>query len=97
MEAIKEINDTNAIPGLQKAADSIQDPHGKVAVLDVIEYLNLPGISDGATPEDLTNRDVNPADIPKNIRMNPQFLPKNWGKNGQPGVSQSDSRAGQPQ
>jgi hypothetical protein len=99
LEALKELNDTNAIPGLQKTADSIQDPRGKVAVMDVIDYLNLPGITDNARPEDYTNKPVDPSSIPRNLKMNPQFMPKSGGQqraSSQPGLPQN-TPAGQPQ
>src|SRR5208282_235591 len=46
LEALRQLNDTNAVPGLQKAAELIKDPRGKVAVLDVIDYLKLPNVTD---------------------------------------------------
>ena len=42
LQAIKELNDTNAVPGLQQVANATKEPREKVAVLDVIDYLNLP-------------------------------------------------------
>jgi len=46
LEAIKHLDDTNAIPGLLQAADAMTDPREKVAIYDVIEYLKLPNITD---------------------------------------------------
>ncbi|HEX4349270.1 MAG TPA: HEAT repeat domain-containing protein [Verrucomicrobiae bacterium] len=76
LEAIKEIDDTNAIPGLQKAADGIQDARTKVAVLDVIDYLKLPSaMPDVQPPETLTNATSFGVILPDD-KMNPHFLRK---------------------
>jgi hypothetical protein len=42
LEALIQLNDTNAIPRLQQAVQSLEDPHDKAAVLDAIAYLQLP-------------------------------------------------------
>jgi hypothetical protein len=42
LEALMQLNDTNAIPRLQQAVKSLEDPHDKSAVLDAIAYLQLP-------------------------------------------------------
>jgi hypothetical protein len=42
LQAVVSLNDTNAIPGLEKAAEAIDNPREKVAVLDAIAYLKLP-------------------------------------------------------
>ena len=42
LAALVQLNDTNAVPGLQQAADAMKDPRAKVAVMDTIDYLNLP-------------------------------------------------------
>ncbi len=52
LDALKQLNDTNAVPGLQQAAELIKDPRGKVAVLDVIDYLELPNVTDVPPGED---------------------------------------------
>ncbi len=52
LEALRQLNDTNAIPGLQQAVDRIKDPRGKVAVLDVIDYLKLPNVMSDVPPAD---------------------------------------------
>ena len=56
VQALKEMNDTNAIPGLEKLEDKLQDPREKVAVMDVIDFLKLPNLTpDVQPPETLTN------------------------------------------
>jgi hypothetical protein len=55
LDALKQLNDTNAVPGLQQAVEHIEDPRGKVAVLDAIDYLKLPSVTDNVTPESATN------------------------------------------
>jgi hypothetical protein len=50
LEALRLLNDTNAIPGLQRAEEAITDPRGKVAVLDVIDYLKLPNVTPDVPP-----------------------------------------------
>jgi len=55
LDALKQLNDTNAVPGLQQAVERIADLRGKVAVLDVIDYLKLPGVMDNVPPESATN------------------------------------------
>jgi hypothetical protein len=42
LEAVKMLNDTNAIPGLEQAADAMENPRDKVTVMDAIAYLKLP-------------------------------------------------------
>ena len=51
LEALIQLNDTNAIPRLQQAVKSLEDPHDKAAVLDAIAYLQLPDTSMDAPPE----------------------------------------------
>jgi hypothetical protein len=52
LQAVVSLNDTNAIPGLEKAAEAMEDPREKVAVMDAIAYLKLP---DGLPDTPLTN------------------------------------------
>lgn len=75
LEALKQLNDTNAVPGLEQAAEVIKDPRQKVAVLDVIDYLNLPSVTpDG--PSDYATNDVAVTTISTNLNMNSKFLHK---------------------
>jgi len=76
LEALKEMDDTNAVPGLKKAADGIQDARQKVAVLDVIDYLLLPhAMPDVQPPETLTNPTPIGVILPDD-KMNQHFLHK---------------------
>jgi hypothetical protein len=73
LDALKQLNDTNAIPGLQQAEELIKDPRGKVAVLDVIDYLKLPNVMPDVPPDDFTNNN-NRATRPRPTRnVNPNF------------------------
>jgi len=56
LQAFRELNDTNSVPGLLKAADAIKDAREKVAVLDLVEYLKAPDILAGVNPDDYTNK-----------------------------------------
>lgn len=58
LDALKQLNDTNAVPGLQKTVDLIKDPRGKVAVLDTIDYLKLPNVTPDPPPDDTNNPDM---------------------------------------
>jgi hypothetical protein len=51
LEALVQLNDTNAIPGLEQATSLIGDPREKVALMDAVAYLKLPGVTDGVAPE----------------------------------------------
>jgi hypothetical protein len=94
--ALMELRDTNAVPGLQKAVDTITDPRGKVAVLDAIDYLNLPDPMPAVQPPDLlSNYDKGPP--PRNLHMNPKFLHKNMDNGGSSDGSQQTPAPNQPQ
>lgn len=103
LEALKAINDTNAVPGLQLAIDAIKDFKGKAAAQDVIDYLNLPSVTDGIRPEDYTNSvTASSAAIPPDMKMNPKFLHHNHRNaqptaNSQPAPPADNTPAGQPQ
>lgn len=103
LEALKQLNDTNAVPGLTMVAESTKDPREKVAVLDAIEYIQMPSATDGAPPESairtdmgsVTNRQI-AEQIYKADKLNPNFSRK--GKGGRiknPG--QQTAPAGTPQ
>ena len=74
LEALVQLNDTNAIPGLEQAASLIQDPREKVAVMDAVSYLKLPGVADGTSPElaDASNYQAS-ATSPRQVVPNPRF------------------------
>ncbi len=75
LESLKQLNDTNAVPGLEQAAEKIKDPREKVAVMDTIDYLKMPSITDNVPPELATNRYSNLVDT--NVQFNPNFLKGN--------------------
>ena len=50
LEALMQLNDTNAIPRLQQAVKSLEDPRDKSAVLDTIAYLQLPEATTNEPP-----------------------------------------------
>ena len=93
LDAIKQINDTNAVPLLEDAEKQITDPRGKVAVLDTIDYLKLPDIMPN-TPVDTNTVDdqINPnwstnrTTVTPLLKMNPKFLHRAR-NNGAPGNS----------
>jgi hypothetical protein len=55
LEALKQLGDTNAIPPMQQAAAAMTDAREKVAVLDAIDYLNLPTITQNVPADLMTN------------------------------------------
>jgi hypothetical protein len=79
LDALKELNDTNAVPGLQQAVELIKDPRAKVAVLDTIDYINLPSVTQNVPPELATNYNtqVDRNSTSTNIQFNPAFLKGN--------------------
>jgi hypothetical protein len=76
LEALVQLNDTNAIPGLEQATTLIENPREKVAFMDAVAYLKLPGVTDGVAPElaDASNYPA-PAVSPRQVVPNPRFLP----------------------
>jgi hypothetical protein len=54
IDALVQLNDTNAIPSMEQAAGTVQDPHEKVALLDAVAYLKLPSVTEGASSVDAT-------------------------------------------
>jgi hypothetical protein len=76
LEALVQLNDTNAISGLEEARGLIADPDDKAAILQTIEYLKLPPAMDGSPPPpEITAAENNSAQAPKvrPIRPNPMF------------------------
>ncbi len=86
VDALVQLNATNAIPGLEQAISLIEDPREKVAFMDAVAYLKLPGVTDGAAPEpaDATN---NPARVKNSSAAvpNPKVPPKAKKKAGRSG------------
>ena len=77
LEALVQLNDTNAIPGLEEAVLSVDDPEFKTAISQAIEYLKLPSGLDA----DLPAREMTAAEMSaqvssrkRPIRPNPAFL-----------------------
>jgi hypothetical protein len=85
LEALIQLNDTNAIPRLQQAVKSLEDPHDKSAVLDAIAYLQLPDTSTDAPPPETNS--VNQAKR--------QRSPKAPGQTGPPKRSLRDGNPNQ--
>ena len=56
VEIVMTSNDTNAIPRLRQALDVVEDPREKVAILDAIEYLELPDAFDTQLPTNVVYR-----------------------------------------
>jgi hypothetical protein len=76
LESLRQLNDTNAVPGLEKAAENIKDPREKVAVLDAIDYIKLPSATENVPPEFATNFPASTSTT-TNIQFNPNFLKGN--------------------
>jgi hypothetical protein len=71
LEALKQLNDTNAIPALEQAMSTVEDAREKVAFLDVIDYLKLP---EATIPAADTNLGPMTETSPMKPRpMNPRF------------------------
>jgi len=101
LAALVQLNDTNAVPGLEQAAEEMKDTRAKVAVLDTIDYLKLPNIMHDVPPADTATNNPDLATIPQNLNMNPLFLHTNknivkWRNNGQQ-TAPPNAPAGQPQ
>ena len=50
LEAIQQLNATNAVPRLREAMNHLDDPREKAAILNVIEFLELPDSLDVPVP-----------------------------------------------
>ena len=50
LDALMQLGDTNAIPGLEDIVKEIQDPREKVAMMDAIQFLKLPDF-DSVVPD----------------------------------------------
>lgn len=74
LQALRELNDTNAVPGLEKVAQDLSDPHEKVAVQDAIEYIKMPSVTENVPPDLATNFPRISAATYTNIHFNPEFL-----------------------
>ena len=83
LAALVQLNDTNAVPGLEKAVEAIKDPRAKVDVMDTIDYLKLPNIMPDVQPADLDTNVPDATTINPDIKMNPNFLHRAE-RNGRP-------------
>lgn len=73
LDALRQLNDTNAVPGLEKIVDNAKDAREKVAILDTIEYINMPSVTQNVPSELTTNvSKYNSALAP--VEHNPAFL-----------------------
>jgi hypothetical protein len=71
LNAIVQLDDTAAIPGLEQAVPQLADPREKAAVLDAIDQLKLPS----TTPEVGVSGNMRSQRPPgKPIKLNPRFL-----------------------
>ena len=74
VEALVQLNATNAIPGLEQAIGLIEDPREKVIFMDAVSYLKLPGVTDGAAPEmAYASNYPSPAKSSRPVVPNPKF------------------------
>lgn len=101
LQALKEMNDTNAVPGLEKVAASLQDAREKVAVMDTIEYIKLPSVTQNVPPEYATNLVfASHSSGATNIDFNPNFVKGNKNPRGRTNPQQqipAQAPANQPQ
>jgi hypothetical protein len=78
LEALKILDDTNAVPGLERAENGAADPREKVAILDTIDFIKAPNINDGVPPElGINTNKYDPANLNTNVHFNPAFLKGN--------------------
>jgi hypothetical protein len=88
LNAIVQLDDTAAIPGLEQALPQIADPREKAAVMDAVEQLKLPS----TTPEVAVSGNMRSQRPPGvKITPNPRFDPK-----GAPKGSRTVRRSNQP-
>jgi hypothetical protein len=101
LDALKQLNDTNAVPGLEQAAENIKDPREKVAVMDAIDYIKLPSATENVPPELATNFPTSTSTT-TNAQFNPNFLkgnkpPRIRNRNNGRQTAPPNAPAGQPQ
>ena len=92
LQALMQLGDTNAIPGLEQVQGLTEDPREKVALMDAIVYLKLPpaNMPEGAEQikEDLNTQDTGNA-TNKEPEATRQFAPrKQRGRGAAPAGSQ---------
>jgi hypothetical protein len=92
LNAIVQLDDTAAIPGLEQALAQIADPREKAAVMDAVEQLKLPS----STPEVAVSGNMRSQRPPGvKIKPNPRFVQKS--PRGPNSSLRTAPNAGQPQ
>ena len=92
LNAIVQLDDTAAIPGLEQALAQIADPREKAAVMDAVELLKLPS----TTPEVAVSGNMRSQRPPGvKIKPNPRFVQKR--PRGPNSSLRTAPNAGQPQ
>lgn len=56
LDALRQLDDTNAVPGLEKAVENTQDLREKVAILDAIDYIKMPSLTESVPTDLATNQ-----------------------------------------
>ena len=51
LAALVQLHATNALPGLEQAEALVENPREKVALMDAIDFLKLPTVTDGLDPK----------------------------------------------
>ena len=85
LEAVVTLNDTNAIPGLEQAAQAVDNPKDKAAIMDAVAYLKLPDpMSDAAmtNPPMVTSTTAAPWDVQAQKVMQKQKIPPRSQRHG---------------
>ncbi len=70
-DALVQLGDTNAIPGLEQAVGLIEDPREKLALMEAIDYLKLPDAMSDQVPRVSTAANAAPAAWPRSPRIQP--------------------------
>jgi hypothetical protein len=55
VDAVVQLNDTNAIPRLNAAIQQLEDPRDKAAIMEAVSYLQLPDTKDEPLPPTVRN------------------------------------------
>jgi hypothetical protein len=102
LDALRQLDDTNAVPGLEKTVENTKDPREKVAVMDLIDFIKMPSVTEGVPPEYATNSAFTDASwrtnrtVRTNIQYNPAFM-KGRSKNQGQQTTPPNAPADQPQ
>ena len=93
VQALVQLNDTNAIPGLEQAQATADDPREKVVLMDAISYLKLPEMS---LPPPDANATAAANDLPRTRPPTPRPRPQRGAGPGRPGVFPTPQPAASP-